>query len=126
MGTQLHFVPSRVEGLPDVTEAVIRPDQLELCSGGRWMIFRFTDIAEWPRPIWYWRLRYRLGFPPSWLPVADRDWFHAPPERFFRFFTDPTIIVYMPVDEPREHSLSNFYRVQEVLRVGGFATFDLG
>ena len=80
----LNFVPSRVEGLPDVTEAVVRPDRLELRSAGEWVVRPFDRMARWPRPEPLWRLLARLGWRTRWLPVADRDWFHPPRDRFFR------------------------------------------
>jgi hypothetical protein len=45
--------------------------------------------------------------------------------RFFRFFTQPSLTVYMP-DEPPETSYGQtlFRRVHDVLAQGGFATFD--
>jgi hypothetical protein len=42
----LQFVPSRVDGLQDVSEAVVYPDRLELRSAGQWVVFRFTDIGD--------------------------------------------------------------------------------
>ena len=122
----LRFVPSRVGGLPDVSEVLIRPDCLELVSAGRPVVFRFVDIAQWPRPRWLRRGLYRFGWRPGWLPVADRDWFHMPPDRFFRFYTEPVVTVFMPADEPPERDRSTFLRMQEVLWVGGFHTVDLG
>jgi hypothetical protein len=122
----LRFVPSKVEGLPNVTEVVVHSDRLEFLSAGRWVIFRLDDIAEWPRPKWLRRLLARFGRCPDWLLVGDKDWFHPPSERFFRFYTQPEVTVYMPLDEQKEHQESNFRRVQEVMRKGGFSTFDLG
>jgi hypothetical protein len=126
-GGGLRFVPSRVEGLPDVTEVGVYPDRLELLSAGRWVSFRFADIAEWPRPAFLWRWLARLGWRPSRLPVGERDWFHPPSERFFRFSTQPRIVVSMP-DEPAETSYGStlFRRVQDVIQEGGFSTWDLG
>src|SRR5262249_17761217 len=49
----LRFVPSRVDGLPDVTEVVVRPDRLELLPAGAWVTVRLADIA---------RCRRRGGF----------------------------------------------------------------
>jgi hypothetical protein len=123
----LRFVPSDVEGLPEVTEVVVRPDRLELLSAGQWVIFRFSAIARWPRPAWMWRLLSWVGLRPRWLPVGDRDWFHPPARRFFAFYTKPQVVVYMP-DEPLEtdYSQTMFRRVQEVIGAGGFGTFDLG
>ena len=122
----LRFVPSRVEGLPDVSEVVVRPDRLEVASAGRQVVFRFEDIAQWPRPRRLRRWLAQLGWRPRWLPVADRDWFHRPPDRFFRFYTDPAVTVFMPVAEPFEYKRSTFYRMREVIHSGGFGTFDLG
>jgi hypothetical protein len=123
----LRFVPSRVEGLPDVTEAIVFPNRLELCSAGTWLAFSFNEMAEWPRPAWLRRLFARLGWRPQFLPVGQRDWFHPPADRFFRFFTSPQIVVYMP-DEPADTSYGKtwFRRVQDVMLQGGFHTWDLG
>ena len=124
----LRFVPSRVSGLPDVTEAVVFPDRLELLSEGRWIVIRFLDIAGWYRLGWLFRPLAWCGGPVlGWPAVADRDWFHPPAERFFRFFTTPPVTVFMP-DEARETSYAHttFRRVQDQLAKGGFGTFDLG
>ena len=123
----LRFVPSRVDGVADVNEAAVYPDRLELLSGNRWVSFRFADIARWPCPPWLWRRVARLGWRPRWLPVGERDWFHPPSERFFRFYTRPPIVVYM-ADEPRDMDYGNtlFRRIEEVMLEGGFNTWDLG
>jgi hypothetical protein len=123
----LRFVPSRVEGLPGVTEVAIYPDRFELLSEGRWASFPFADIATWPRPAWLWRRIACYGWRPRWLPVGQRDWFHPPSERFFRFYTQPRIVVYM-ADEPYETDYGStlFRRAQDVMLEGGFSTYDLG
>jgi hypothetical protein len=122
----LRFAPSRVEGLPDVTEVAIHPDRLELLSAGEWVVFRLEDIAEWPGPRWLRRLLSRLGWRPRWLPVGERDWFHASPDRFIRFFTSPRIVVYMPDETGVEYPYTVFRRAQQVMSRGGFSTWDLG
>ncbi len=123
----LRFAPSRVEGLTDVSEVVVRPDRLELFSEGEWIIIRFADIARWPRPARLWRLLARFRWRPRWLPVADRDWFHPPRERFFIFYTDPALKVFL-TDEDRGigYGETLFRRVQDVIESGGFHTCDLG
>jgi len=123
----LRFVPSRVEGIADVTEVAIYSDRLELLSAGRWASFRFAEIAAWPRPAFLWRRLDRLGWRRRCLPVGERDWFHPPSERFFRFFTQPPIVVYLP-DEPADMNYGGtlFRRTQEVMMEGGFNTWDLG
>lgn len=125
----LRFVPSAVEGMPEVTEAVVFLDRLELLSEGKWVVVRFLDIARWDHWLgWLYRLLARFGGRVRRRPmVADRDWFHPPAGRFFRFFTAPPITVYMP-DEPPETGYAHtiFRRVQDVMFAGGFGTFDLG
>jgi hypothetical protein len=123
----LRFVPSRVEGLPDVTEVAIYPHRLELLSAGTWVAHRFVDIAKWPRPAWMWKALSRFGWRPRWSPVGDRDWFHAPRDRFFAFDTSPRIVLFL-VDEDRDMNYSEilFRRVQSVIESGGFNTYDLG
>jgi hypothetical protein len=123
----LRLVPSRVEGLPEVTEVVVFPERLELFSAGEWLTFPFAQMVEWPHPAWLWRLLSRIGWRQRFLPVGERDWFHPPAERFFRFFTSPRVVVYMP-DEPAEISYGDtwFRRVQDVMFRGGFNTWDLG
>jgi hypothetical protein len=122
----LRFVPSRVDGIFDVTEVAIYPDRLELKSAGRCVAFRFWEIARWPSPCWFWRLVARFGWRPRWLPVGDRDWFHAAPDRFFAFYTSPPVVVYMPDESGVEYGQTTFRRIQDVIARGGFGTFDLG
>jgi hypothetical protein len=123
----LRFVPSRVEGLPHVSDVVVYPDRVELLSAGRWTVFDFTDIAEWPRPAFLRRSLARLGWRPRWLPVGERDWFHPPSARFFRFYTQPRVVIYLP-DEPQATDYGNtlFRRIQHVMREQRFDTWDLG
>ena len=122
----LRFVPSRVEGLKDVDEVVFHPDRVEFLSAGAWITVRFADVARWPSPRWLYRALHRLGRRRFWLPVADRDWFHPPRDRFLRLYTNPPVVVYMPTDDPYPRNESTFGRIQEVLAAGGFSTFDLG
>jgi hypothetical protein len=124
----LRFHPSAVDGLPAVTEAAVYPDRLELLSNGNWVVIRFLDIARWHQHGWLYRPLARLGLGVhGWPFVADRDWFHPPARRFFRFYTTPPITIYMP-DEPAETSYARtmFRRVQVVLAAGGFGMVDLG
>jgi hypothetical protein len=95
-----------------VTEVAVFPARIELFSGGHWVVIRLAEIAELAE----------LG----WLLVADRDWFHDPPDRFFRFYTTPPIVVYMPNEAGVGYPETCFCRIQDVLVLGGFSTFDLG
>ena len=121
------FVPSRVDGLAEVELATVYSDRLELQTPSGNCVYRWIDIAQWPRPRLISRLLYTLGMGPKFLPVADRDWFHEPQDMFFRFFTDPVITVYMPSDEIKDPmNESCFFKIQQVLRAGGFQSCDLG
>ena len=121
----LRFVPSRVEGMP-AEEVVVYPDRLELKADGRTTTIRLADIARWPRPSWFWKRLYTIGWRPRWLPVADRNWVHPPRDRFFRFYTEPPLVIYMPDSEPAEYSGSCFVQLRQLLESGGFHSFDLG
>jgi hypothetical protein len=123
----LRFVPSRVEGLPQVTEVIVFPDRLELLSAGQWKLLRFVDMVPRPRPVFLWRWLARLGWRRKPLTIGERDWFHPPAQRYFRFFTRPRTIVYLP-DEPigTGYASTLFRRIQVVMLKGGFMTWDLG
>lgn len=124
----VRFVPSAVEGMASVTEVVVFPDRLELFSLNQRVVIRFLDIAQWYQHGWAYRTLARCGFGvKGWPSVADRDWFHPPAGRFFRFYGVPPITVFMP-DESRDipYGETMFRRIQDVLAVGGFVTFDLG
>jgi hypothetical protein len=115
-----------VEGLGEVIEVAVWPDRIELLSSGTWLVRRFENLARWPEPGWVWRWLFRRGVRPKFLPVGERDWFHEPSGRFFKFYTDPPLRVCMPADEVEEHEGSYFLRVRRVVESGGFHTFDLG
>jgi hypothetical protein len=123
----LRFIPSRVEGVDEVTEVAVFPDRLELWTATGPRTFCFIEMAEWPRPAWLWRLLFKLGVRPRCLLVADRDWFHKPADRFFSFYTEPRLVVRMPEQEPAgPYGETFFVRMRQVIHSGGFHTYDLG
>ena len=123
----VQFAPSRVEGLAHVKAVTVLPDRIELCSARDVIVHRFAEIARWPRPRWLWSALYRLGIQPRWLPVADRDWFHAPADMYFEFYTSPPLKIFMPRDESKsDYASSYFVRLQTIIGEGGFDTCDLG
>jgi hypothetical protein len=122
----VRFRPSSAEGLPDVREVVVHPDRLEVNTAGSWVTFPFSRIGRRQESRLA-SLARRLAGRAPWPPVvAERDWFHPPPARFFLWFTDPPLRTCMPEDEPADHAASHFSRIQAVLAKGGYATYDLG
>lgn len=124
----VRFVPTTVEGLPSVAEVVVFSNRLELLSEGNWVVIRFIDIARWYRRGWLYRPLAWLGMGVrGWPSVADRDWFHPPSGRLFRFYSVPQATIYLP-DEPPDTSYGHtiFRQVQDVMAQGGYSTFDLG
>lgn len=124
----IQFVPSGVEGLPSVTQVAVFPDRLELLSKGNWVVIHFLDIARWSRLGWFYHLLARFGWGVRGCPkVGERDWFHPPAGRFFRFYSRPPVTVFLPNESPDlGYEQTLFLRVQMVMVAGGFRTWDLG
>lgn len=123
----LRFAPVRAEGWPDVTEVAVHSDRLEFLSAGEWKAFRFEDMAQWPRPVWLRKRLARLTGRRPFLPVAERDWFHQEGGKFFRFYTEPPLTVFLPAEEGVGYHQSLFRRIQAVMfSVGGYGSWDLG
>lgn len=124
----LRFVPSAVEGLPEVSEVALFPDRLELMSTGQRKVFRFVEFAHWHRFGSIYRAIASCGLGVYGQPcVANRDWFHPPSRRFFQFYTAPRLKIFL-ADEAQElpYGESLFCKIRETIALGGFDTFDLG
>jgi hypothetical protein len=120
------FIPSRVDGLEAVSRVTIRLSQIEFETPDSRHVFAFKAISR-PQESWLASLVKRMTFRrPYPHTIAERDWFHAPPDRFFRFYTTPPITVYMPTDEAEDFGRGCFHRIQNVIRSGGLTTLDLG
>lgn len=124
----LRFIPSAVKGLPEVSEVDIYPDRLELMSAGQLRVFRFIDIANWGRFGWFYRGIAQIGWGVFRNPcVGIRDWFHPPSLRFFCFYTQPRLQIFLPdeaIDLPYNEIL--FVKIKEIISSGGFSTSDMG
>jgi hypothetical protein len=125
-GPEVRFCPSRAEGLPDVRGVVVHPDRLEVNTAGSWLTFPFSRIGRRQESRVVSLVKRLAGRAPWPVMVADRDWFHAPRDRFFLWYTDPPLRTCMPEDEPADRASSYFLRIQTVLTKGGYATYDLG
>jgi hypothetical protein len=120
----LQLTLSRVDGVEGVTEVLVHADRIELIGAREPVMFEFQSLYC-ARTTWLERLRDVIRRWPRY--IADRDWFHAPHERFFRLYTIPPVTVYMP-PEPMDTAYDEtvFVKFQSVVRSGGFDTWNLG
>ena len=64
-------------------------------------------------------------FRPGRVPVGELHFSKSHyPDSHFTFFTSPRIVIYMPTAGPTAYPHSHFWRVQELLRGGGFVLYD--
>jgi hypothetical protein len=103
----VRFVPSRVEGASDVSEAAVFATRFALKIGDRWQRFEFDSFAGRRRVVG------NISF--SRANYTDS---------FVRFHTEPSITIYMPVEGPRAYPDSHFWRLQQVVRGGGYELED--
>src|SRR5690606_15358418 len=107
------FRPSRVDGADGVEEVCVSRDTLEVTAAGRRQVFPFMSFA--------------LGreIASGRVPVGE---LHFSKSRYADshvvFYTTPRITVFMPVDGPATYPHSHFFRIQAVLRAGGFKLYD--
>ena len=121
----VRFAPSRVLGMARVEEVAVWPDRLEVRTAAGWRAFPFAGIAAPQEPGWVAALKRRTGGRPFRPHVAELVYVREPyAESFFRFYTEPRLTVYMPAGGPALAPDSVFWRVQEVLRRGGYAADD--
>jgi hypothetical protein len=114
-----------VRGLPDVDEVAVFPDRLEVRTRGQWRVFSFAEIGAWLEPPWLARLKQRLRLLPYRKQVAELVYVREPyEESYFEFFTDPRLRVHMPAGDAPLYPDSVFWRIQDVLRSGGYAAED--
>ena len=122
----LRFIPTKCEGLPDVTEVDVFTDRLEIKSAGALHVYHFEDMVQWPRHHWIFSILEKFHLRSRWRPIGERDWFHKPGERFFRFFTTPPIQIYIPDTEEMDYHHSIYLKVLKIILKGGYDTSDLG
>jgi hypothetical protein len=111
----VRFRPSRVEGVDDVSEVCVSPDILELATPYKRIRLSFRAMA--------------LGreIASGRAPVGESHFSNdSYPDSRFVFYTTPPIAIYMPLDGPTAYPHSHFWRVQEMLRRGGFKVYDDG
>jgi len=123
---KITFTPSRVDWTSDISLVTVWPNRLTVETVDGEQEFLFEQIGK-IQESGIMRFMRRLGGAKQFgLLVADRDWFHPPQDRYFRFYTDPPMTVYMPADDAADYEESVFFRVQAVIRCGGFETYDVG
>ncbi|QDU73585.1 hypothetical protein Pan97_05610 [Bremerella volcania] len=123
---KITFTPSRVDGMTEVSSVTVWPNKLEVETADGTQEFRFEEIGKIQESEIMRFMRRLGGAKPFGMLVADRDWFHPPKDRYFRFYTDPPMTVYMPTNDSEDYEESVFFRVQAVIRCGGYETYDMG
>ena len=96
-----------------------------LTLGDNFQIFDFRQfgrpVDSWPRRSWQ-----RMTGQKVWYFIGVRLWSSTPKKAHVRFFTDPSITLYMPADDTEDYVESCFFRIQYAWRSAGFETIDLG
>ena len=122
----VEFAPVAVEGVSGVTSCRITPETVVLGDGGTELRrVQLESIARYPSPVAWWKLIHRLGFSRRPRPVGERDWCLPEGKQFFRFFTDPPLVIYLPAQPDASYGETLFARIRETLWRGGFCTDDL-
>ena len=120
------FTPTAVEGIASVTSCVVTPERLELIRDHEPpVIIPFETIARYRRPVALQRLLHRARVLRTLVPVGERDWCQPDGQPFFRFFTDPPLVLRLSEDRHLGYGHTLFARLQAVLVQGGFSTYDL-
>jgi hypothetical protein len=121
----VEFTPVAVEGASGVTTCRITPDEVVLGRGHSQPIrVPLESIAEYRWRAWS-RMTKRLGLGGKLHPVGERDWCQPEGRPFYRFFTQPPLVVYLPAAPRASYGDTLFARINETLSMGGFSTHDL-
>jgi hypothetical protein len=122
----VEFAPVAVEGASGVTSCRITPEAVFLGHGeAELRRVQLESIARYRSPAAWWRLIHRLGLSRRPRPVGERDWCQPEGHQFFRFFTDPPLVIYLPAQPDAPYGETLFARIRETLWRGGFCTDDL-
>ena len=120
---EVRFNPPRVEGLADVNEVAVYADRLEVHAGDQWLTYRFSDFAKRQEPLIMNLLKRLMGRRPLPLLVGSREF--CTERRYVSFDTQTPLKIYTPPDLDRAYALTYIFRINSVLRSGGFDTRDL-
>lgn len=120
---EVSLIPARVDGIDAVSRITIRPTEIEIHSEEASRVFRFSDIGRHQislisRIVRRLTLQYQ---PPKMVGERTMDIRLENPVGFIRFYTDPEIDVYLPTDDKR---METKLRINEIIRSGGYSTWD--
>lgn len=119
----VRFVPPEVEGLSGVEEVAIHPDRVEVLANGAPVIVRFSDIARRQESVVDRWLKWLLGRPPYPLVVGEREF--CTERRYVTFFANPRLKIHTPPDHDADYTDTYLFRIEAILRHGGYMTDDL-
>lgn len=115
---KIEFVPTKYEGIAGVSKVEVYSDRLVIFTQDGEVELSYSSVARWPKPVFLSKLLTNIWIWPSFLPVADRNWFNTPGKRYFEFYTSPRIKLYVPDTEEMGYSDSIFCKVREVIENG--------
>jgi hypothetical protein len=120
----INFVPSKVEGLCSVESVSIYPDKVEIVTQTEVINYNFQSLVQRYCSEWFWRFKHKIGFRSN--PYIGEKYFECPPQnRFFLFYTEPQIKVFMPADEPENWIKASYGKSQFMMHRGGYALMDM-
>src|SRR3954454_12431503 len=90
----VRFVPSRVEGVSNVLEVVVRPDRLELRGDQGWVSVEYRPLIDQTGPLTIFERMFGWGGRPPIAAIRFSREHYA--QSFVRFLTEPPITLYMP------------------------------
>ncbi len=119
----VRFTPPEFHGLLDVKEVAIYPDRIEVQTAGQWVSFRFGSFGRRQENVLMSWMKRLFGRIPRSLLVGEREF--CTRSRYVAFFTNPKLVIYTPPDHDALYSETYIYRINAMLRMGGYITADL-
>ncbi|MDE2509075.1 MAG: hypothetical protein KGM43_17870 [Planctomycetota bacterium] len=110
-----HFKPTKVDGIPEVTEVFVDPTGLELKTSGAWIDVRFDEIAVGGRPRILWKILRQMGLRLG-TPVVGEWTSPQVASLGLVFYTAPRLVVQLPEADP----VNIGRRIETVVALGGF------
>jgi hypothetical protein len=122
-GPFIQFRPAEVVGSTDVTDVTIYSDRIVLRCNKNEIVHHFLKIARHQTDFLN-RLCDRVLQRRSHLKVVGEREF-CTDRRYVAFYTKPPVKIYLPAEEDDlRYSETYIFKINEILRAGGYMTWD--